>query len=735
MSDNKVSLLEKFARKVKGIAAQGGSKGTASPDALSKAPEKNSVLIVDDEKHALDSLELQIEDQYRVYKADNGWDALDILRSNDEIGLAVIDMRMPKMDGLELARRMEKVRPVENIIRSAQIGRYGEAYLLNEIGPYVMVDKSPQGTQVLLSKIAEALKNFNLAGELIAVGSDESRDQRPALEEGQFHVPSIIGENVDFGEGRWIPVYPFFSSRVDNDRKPVGYCNITPYYALQCAYTWARERLHDWSNTPIMDRIERTVRTGERVASYVDRAETFHNGNGNDPLKAPHDDTGREEYLRLKFLAESGGFPLRLVYEGIRETARFMQHTEKIAHLIFQPYGVKLDSPFPTIMPRGIVGGVTRVTMPHTPEALTQPAAWTGNILLRRGDLYCPGMTHFFQEMMMKEGIPTQQFFSITKEDRYLATKFLHKLTNYFVFMGKLEKGIEIAYGDLIQYMYDSGQEERLPPLLKELQAPTGVGLFVAHEGFDYVWKTADIHKAARDNAHGGNCYIFSCKKTYLTGVDPSLAEEYIRLQMEETERLLAAGMILRPHGEYLEAVEAPYLDRLNIRDDSGRVTGRLGEIIYGKDDPSKPKLIRLDPRLKDTKEMIEFIGRECHSNVTAVMPIPPGDYLDMVERSARETQRSLKKGDVPRFLESNVHFDPDDVDGLRFYTEMVRRGIAYGSIPNMRTTHAFGDPASGLMGFHEGTTFAHVLTWAPNGILPNYEALKQAIPALGRLG
>ena len=53
---------------------------------------------------------------------------------------------------------------------------------------------------------------------------------------------------------------------------------------------------------------------------------------------------------------------------------------------------------------------------------------------------------------------------------------------------------------------------------------------------------------------------------------------------------------------------------------------------------------------------------------------------------------------------------------------------------PNMRTTHVFGDPASGLMGFHEGTTFAHVLTWAPNGILPNYEALQSSISALSVL-
>jgi len=80
------------------------------------------------------------------------------------------------------------------------------------------------------------------------------------------------------------------------------------------------------------------------------------------------------------------------------------------------------------------------------------------------------------------------------------------------------------------------------------------------------------------------------------------------------------------------------------------------------------------------------------------------------------------------------VHFDPNDSKGLGFYIEMVRRGIAYGCMPNMRTTHGFGDPDRGLLGFHEGTTFAHVLTWSPSAILPNYQALRDAFPAIERL-
>ena len=414
MSDNNKTLLKKFATKVKSVVADDES----ARQGQRAETIRNSILIVDDEREALDSLELQIEDKYRVYKATSGREALDILKSHDDIGLTIIDIRMPEMDGLELARQMEKIKSVEKIIRSAQIGRYGESLLLNEIGPYVMVDKSPLGTDVLLKKIEEALNNVKLAKVLTDRGPSKARDQRPELEDGQFHVPSIIGDNVNFGEGRWLPIHPFFCDRQAEDRKVIGYCNITPYYALQCAYAWAKEMLYEWSNTPITERLNRTMRAGERVKEFVRLAEEFEKNNGDDPFLAQKDRPGSEQYLRLKFIAESGAFPLKLLYEGIRETADFMLNSEKIAYQVFQTYGVKLDGPFPTIMPRGIVGGVTRVTMPHTAEYLTQPAAWTGNVLIRRGDLYCPGMTHFFQEMMMQEGIPTQQFFSITKENR-----------------------------------------------------------------------------------------------------------------------------------------------------------------------------------------------------------------------------------------------------------------------------------------------------------------------------
>ncbi len=70
-----------------------------------------NILICDDEKDIVNALEiyLQIGD-FNIYKAYNGLEAIEIFKKN-EIHLALMDIMMPKMDGI-LA--MEKIRQISN---------------------------------------------------------------------------------------------------------------------------------------------------------------------------------------------------------------------------------------------------------------------------------------------------------------------------------------------------------------------------------------------------------------------------------------------------------------------------------------------------------------------------------------------------------------------------------------------------------------------------------------------
>lgn len=67
--------------------------------------EKFTILLVDDREENLVSLEHMLEMPDRVFlKADSGNEALKIVMKNPDIGLIMLDVQMPDMDGFEVAK-------------------------------------------------------------------------------------------------------------------------------------------------------------------------------------------------------------------------------------------------------------------------------------------------------------------------------------------------------------------------------------------------------------------------------------------------------------------------------------------------------------------------------------------------------------------------------------------------------------------------------------------------------
>ena len=62
------------------------------------------VLIVDDEKSARDGLVRALRRDYRVFAAENGTSALEVL-SSQNVDVLLSDVRMPGMDGITLMQR------------------------------------------------------------------------------------------------------------------------------------------------------------------------------------------------------------------------------------------------------------------------------------------------------------------------------------------------------------------------------------------------------------------------------------------------------------------------------------------------------------------------------------------------------------------------------------------------------------------------------------------------------
>ena len=79
-----------------------------------------NILVVDDEKEIADLVEIYlVSDGYKVFKANSAEDGLKIIE-NEDIHLAILDIMMPGMDGLEMCKRIRETYNFPIILLSAK---------------------------------------------------------------------------------------------------------------------------------------------------------------------------------------------------------------------------------------------------------------------------------------------------------------------------------------------------------------------------------------------------------------------------------------------------------------------------------------------------------------------------------------------------------------------------------------------------------------------------------------
>ena len=79
-----------------------------------------TVLVCDDDKAILDALEIYLKlEGYNVLKADNGIDALKTAENN-EIHCMILDIMMPKLDGLNALLKLRETKNIPVILLSAK---------------------------------------------------------------------------------------------------------------------------------------------------------------------------------------------------------------------------------------------------------------------------------------------------------------------------------------------------------------------------------------------------------------------------------------------------------------------------------------------------------------------------------------------------------------------------------------------------------------------------------------
>ena len=78
--------------------------------------QTKKILICDDEEGIRESLKLILSDTYNIILVDSGEQALDILSKAKDIGLVLLDIKMPKFNGLDAVSEIKKKYPHLNIV-------------------------------------------------------------------------------------------------------------------------------------------------------------------------------------------------------------------------------------------------------------------------------------------------------------------------------------------------------------------------------------------------------------------------------------------------------------------------------------------------------------------------------------------------------------------------------------------------------------------------------------------
>ena len=129
-----------------------------------------NILVVDDDKEIVESIEIYLENEgFNIYKAYNGLEALEILME-EEIHLILMDIMMPKLDGIKATIKIREEKNIPIILVSAKSEDTDKIIGLN-IGADDYITKPFN----LLELVARVKSNLSL--KMLLIGRRENNDE------------------------------------------------------------------------------------------------------------------------------------------------------------------------------------------------------------------------------------------------------------------------------------------------------------------------------------------------------------------------------------------------------------------------------------------------------------------------------------------------------------------------------------------------------------------------------
>ncbi|MFH1791725.1 MAG: response regulator, partial [Candidatus Omnitrophota bacterium] len=151
-----------------------------------------NVLIVDDETHIVEMLEVRLKAQgVRVETAASAVEAVDII-SKHAISVALVDIMMPGMNGIELLREIKEKAPDTEVIIITGYASLGSAIDAVKLGAYDYIKKPFEDIQGLMRTVTGAIGKRVLSLENKRL-TEELKEANEKLKD----INLMLGENVN----------------------------------------------------------------------------------------------------------------------------------------------------------------------------------------------------------------------------------------------------------------------------------------------------------------------------------------------------------------------------------------------------------------------------------------------------------------------------------------------------------------------------------------------------------
>ncbi len=153
--------------------------------------EKIKILVVDDESRMRKLVrDFLVRQNYEVYEAGNGEEALDIFYDEKGIALLVLDVMMPKMNGWDVVKEIRQTSKVPIIMLTAK-GEESDELLGFELGVDEYISK-PFSPKILVARVAAILRRTNKIGEC-----SQTKTVGGIMIDKISHTVSIDGEQIE----------------------------------------------------------------------------------------------------------------------------------------------------------------------------------------------------------------------------------------------------------------------------------------------------------------------------------------------------------------------------------------------------------------------------------------------------------------------------------------------------------------------------------------------------------